>query len=275
MKTEKEREYFDVTGNRASRLLLILGGFFIANALIAEFIGIKIFSLEETLGFHPANIPVFGFDLSFNLTAGVLLWPVVFVMTDIINEYYGSRGVRMLSFLAAGLIAYAYLMVYLGIKLSPAAWWIESYSARGLDDAQLAFRLIFGQGLGIIIGSLIAFLIGQVVDVYVFHRIKKITGEKALWLRATGSTFVSQFIDSYVVLAIAFFLVPKLSGNAGQPWSIQQVLAIGSINYIYKFVIAGALTPVIYLGHYLIESYLGHDLAAKLKKEALAGHGDR
>ncbi len=275
MKTETEHELRDVTRHRATRLLIILGGFFIANALIAEFIGIKIFSLEETLGFHPANIPVFGFDLSFNLTAGVLLWPVVFVMTDIINEYYGIRGVRLLSFLAAGLIAYAYLMVYLGIRLTPASWWIDSYSARGLDDAQLAFRLIFGQGLGIIIGSLIAFLIGQMVDVYIFHRIKKITGEKALWLRATGSTFVSQFIDSYVVLGIAFFLVPRLSGNAGQPWSIQQVLAIGSINYIYKFVIAGALTPVIYLGHHLIESYLGHDLAEKLKKEALAGSRDR
>ncbi len=275
MKTEPESELRDVTRHRATRLLIILGGFFIANALIAEFIGIKIFSLEETLGFHPANIPVFGFDLSFNLTAGVLLWPVVFVMTDIINEYYGSRGVRLLSFLAAGLIAYAYLMVYLGIRLSPASWWIDSYSARGLEDAQLAFRLIFGQGLGIIIGSLIAFLIGQLVDVYIFHRIKKITGEKALWLRATGSTFVSQFIDSYVVLGIAFFLVPRLSGNAGQPWSIQQVLAIGTINYIYKFVIAGALTPVIYLGHHLIESYLGHDLAARLKKQALAGNGER
>jgi len=275
MKTEPESELRDVTRHKATRLLIILGGFFIANALIAEFIGIKIFSLEETLGFHPANIPVFGFDLSFNLTAGVLLWPVVFVMTDIINEYYGSRGVRLLSFLAAGLIAYAYLMVYLGIRLSPASWWIDSYRARGLDDAQLAFRLIFGQGLGIIIGSLIAFLIGQVVDVYIFHRIKKITGEKALWLRATGSTFVSQFIDSYVVLGIAFFLVPRLSGNAGQPWSIQQVLAIGSINYIYKFVIAGALTPVIYLGHHLIESYLGHDLAARLKKQALTGSRER
>ena len=120
MKTETEHELRDVTRHRATRLLIILGGFFIANALIAEFIGIKIFSLEETLGFHPANIPVFGFDLSFNLTAGVLLWPVVFVMTDIINEYYGIRGVRLLSFLAAGLIAYAYLMVYLGIRLTPA-----------------------------------------------------------------------------------------------------------------------------------------------------------
>src|SRR5215204_6923560 len=96
--------------DKSTRLFLILGGFFIANAMIAEFIGVKIFSLEDTLGVHRANINLFGSPFSFHLTAGVLLWPVVFVMTDIINEYYGKRGVRFLSYLAVGLISYAFLM---------------------------------------------------------------------------------------------------------------------------------------------------------------------
>ncbi|MBI3139580.1 MAG: VUT family protein, partial [Sphingobacteriales bacterium] len=79
--------------NKPVRLFIILAGIFIANALIAEIIGVKIFSLEKTLGFQPLRIRLFGNDLSVNLTAGVLLWPVVFIMTDIINEYYGMKGV--------------------------------------------------------------------------------------------------------------------------------------------------------------------------------------
>lgn len=258
-----------VIHRKSNLLFIILAGFFVTNALIAEFIGIKIFSLEGTLGFGPVSLSLFGYSLSFNLTAGVLLWPVVFVMTDIINEYYGRKGVRILSYLTVGLIAYAYVMIYLAIGLVPADFWPGSYAARGLDDAQLAYRLIFGQGLGIIIGSLIAFLIGQFVDVMVFHRIKRWTGEKGVWARATGSTLVSQFIDSFVVLAVAFYFVPMFSPNSGQQWPYQQVLAVGIVNYIYKFVVAIGLTPVIYLGHYLIDRYLGHDEAHRLKKAAM------
>src|SRR5210317_2258738 len=106
--------------DKKHRLFLILGGFFITNTLVAEFVGIKIFSLEKTLGLNPLNITLFGVDgLGFNLTTGVMLWPVVFVMTDIINEYYGKKGVRFLSNMAVGLILYAFLMVYIGIKLAP------------------------------------------------------------------------------------------------------------------------------------------------------------
>ena len=85
--------------NKPTRLFIILSGFFITNALIAEFIGVKIFSLEDSLGVPRANIPLFGSPFSFHLTAGVLLWPVVFIMTDVINEYYGPKGVRFLSLL--------------------------------------------------------------------------------------------------------------------------------------------------------------------------------
>ena len=81
----------NILQNKSTRLFIILGGFFIANALIAEVIGVKIFSLEDTLGIRRANISLFGSPFSFHLTAGVLLWPVVFIMTDIINEYYGQK----------------------------------------------------------------------------------------------------------------------------------------------------------------------------------------
>ncbi len=260
--------------HKGTRLFILLGSFFIANALIAEFIGVKIFSLEKTLGFSPLNLSILDQDgLSFNLTAGVLLWPVVFVMTDIINEYFGLRGVRTLSFLAVGMILYAFLMFFIGIRLTPADFWPTSHILPELSpsaqeairtkvsDYNYAFRLVFGQGLWIIAGSLVAFLIGQLLDVLVFHRIKRWTGEQNVWLRATGSTLISQFVDSFVVLFIAFYI--------GAGWSMTLVLAIGLVNYIYKFVMAIVLTPLIYLAHYLIDRYLGPDLAHQMKREAM------
>lgn len=247
--------------DKSTRLFYILGSFFIANALLAEFIGVKIFSLEKTLNFSPVNINIFGFELAFNLTAGVLLWPVVFIMTDIINEYFGKRGVKFISFTAAGLILYAFLMVYFSIGLTPSDFWIERETGNGVINMDLAFNAIFGQGLWIIAGSLIAFLIGQLVDVTVFHILKRKTGNPKIWLRATGSTLVSQFIDSFVVLFIAFYI--------GAGWDAQLVLAIGIINYIYKFTIAVILTPVLYLIHYIIDLYLGKEKADELMLKAI------
>ena len=260
----------NIVNNKAIKLFILMAGFFVANALIAEFIGVKIFSLEHSLGIEPLSLSLFGVDnLSFNLTAGVLLWPFVFVLTDLINEYYGQRGVKLLSYLTVGLILYAFAMFYVGIELTPADFWPQSHISPALPSAEqqaiaskvsdydYAYRLVFGQGLWIIIGSLVAFLIGQIIDVAVFHRIKASTGERLIWLRATGSTLVSQFIDSFVVLFVAFYL--------GADWGLSLVLAIGVVNYLYKFTMAIALTPVIYAAHYAIDRYLGEPLATEIK----------
>ena len=252
--------------DKSTKLFILLGGIFISSALIAEVIGVKIFSLEDTLGIHRANINLFGSSFSFHLTAGVLLWPVVFIMTDIINEYYGTRGVKFLSYLTIGLITYAFLIFNGAINLSPS----EYFSiGNGIDKPDNAFRGIFGQGMWIIIGSMVAFLVGQVLDVLIFHRIKKITGEKYIWLRATGSTLVSQLVDSFVVLFIAFYIGKRIQTGQGDPWSIHQVMVTGTGNYIYKFIVAIILTPVIYLVHYWIERYLGKNLAAEMKRSVM------
>lgn len=249
-----------ILDKKENKLFLLLGGFFLANVLIAEFIGVKIFSMEKTLGISPLSYQLFGETLSFNLTAGVVLWPVVFIMTDIINEYYGKRGIKILSYLTVGLISYAFVMVYAAIHLAPAEWWPTSAQGAGVPDFQVAFAKIFGQGMWIILGSLVAFLVGQLLDVLVFQQIKKMTGEGKVWLRATGSTLVSQFVDSFVVLIIAFKL--------GADWSWALVLAVGFNNYFYKFFVAVVLTPVIYFAHWCIDKYLGTTLAEKMKKEA-------
>lgn len=256
---------------KRNNLFIILAGIFITNALVAEIIGVKIFSGEGTLGFPPANLKLFdGFVLDFNLTAGAVIWPVVFITTDIINEYFGKKGVRKISFLTVGLISYSFFVIYIITILPPADFWlnVNNKDANGVAfNIDFAFKTIFRQGLGIIIGSLVAFLIGQLLDVYVFHKLRKITGEGNIWLRATGSTLVSQLIDSFVVLGIAFYILAP----EGSRWSLGQVASVGIINYIYKFTVAIVLTPMLYLAHWGIDRYLGKDLAAKMMVEASEG----
>ena len=255
--------------HKPSRLFLILAGLFIANALLAEIIGVKIFSFEKTFGWEPLQINFLGETLSLNLTAGVLLWPVVFIMTDIINEYYGRKGVQFLSYLTVILIAYTFIVFYGSMHLHPADFFVISKTGSGVPDMDKAYSSILGQGGWIIIGSIAAFLLGQLVDAYSFYLIKKKTGEKKIWLRSTGSTVISQFIDSYVVIFIAFYIGSRANAAEGDfIWSFNLCLAVATLNYIYKFLVAVMLTPVIYLIHNIIEKYLGAD-AVVMKAEAL------
>ena len=248
---------------RPTRLFVLLAGLFVTNAVMAEFVGVKIFALEDTLGLPPFDWRLFGQSGSLSFTAGVMLWPVVFVMTDVINEYFGVRGVRFISWLAVGLITYAFLFAFLAIGLAPASWWITVAAERGVPDMQAAFAATFGQGLWTIGGSITAFLAGQLIDVTIFHQIRLRTGERWIWLRATASTAVSQLVDSFVVLYIAFVLGP-------QQWPVDLFLAVGTVNYGYKMTMAIALIPLIYLGRRLIERYLGAAEATRLKAEAAA-----
>lgn len=252
--------------NKRNNLLLALSGIFLTNAILAELIGVKIFSLESLLGIPPAGIRLAeGITLDFNLTAGVVIWPAVFVTTDVINEYFGKRGVRKVSFLAAGMIAFAFLVVAAAVHLPPADFWLE---INGKDPAgndfniDYAFSVVYRQGLGIIIGSLVAFLVGQALDATIFHHFRRITGNRKVWLRATGSTLISQLFDSFVVLVIAFYIFGD--------WSFGQTISVGIINYIYKFAVAVVLTPVIYFAHRVIDLYLGKEMAREMIASASA-----
>ena len=251
------------TDHRANRLFIFLAGFFLTNALIAEFVGVKIFSLEATLGAPPFAWSLFGISGTLNFTAGVLLWPFVFIMTDVINEYFGVRGVRLISWMAVGFIAYAFLAAYAAISLAPASFWVDVNASMGVPDIQKAYAQIFGQGLWTIGGSIIAFLIGQLIDVVIYHRILRATGDRHVWLRATASTAVSQLLDSFIVLYIAFVIGP-------QHWSIPQFLAVGTVNYIYKMSAAIGLIPLLYIARSGIRGYLGHAEAERLQHEAAA-----
>lgn len=201
---------------------IILAGIFITNAIFAELIGGKL-------------IDVFGVPMSL----GILPWPIVFITTDLINEYFGTKGVRRLSIITAGLIIYCFLMLFIGMR-------IPANSISPVTDEQ--FNAVFGQSQWIIVGSITAFLTSQLIDVSIFHFVKNKTGNKMIWLRSTGSTVISQLVDSFVVLGIAFYLTGKMT--------LQQYIASGIMGYSVKLVIAILFTPLIYLGHNIISNYL-------------------
>ena len=239
--------------NKRNNIFFILSGIFITNAIIAEILGTKIFE--------------FDFILNFNMSVGVIIWPVVFITTDIINEYFGKKGIKKISYFTILLIIYVFIIIYMSTKLTPNNYWLNINSVDNHGNPfniDYAYNIIFLQSTGIIIGSIIAFLIAQILDVIVFHKLKKMTKGKFIWLRATGSTLISQFIDSFVVLFIAFYL---LAPN-DKVWSLSQVLSVGFDNYTFKFIIAILITPLIYLAHYLIDNYMGETLAKKCKNKA-------
>jgi queuosine precursor transporter len=220
-----------IFSDKRNIVFTILAGLFITNAVIAELIGTKLIHIGP-----------------FIMSIGIIPWPIVFLTTDLINEYYGKEGVKKLSFLTASLVAYAFIVLFFAIKV-PAAQGISA-----VTDEE--FFAVFGQSLWIIVGSIVAFLISQFVDVFVFWMLRNQTGGKMIWLRSTGSTVVSQLIDTFVVLGIAFWLPGKMSTDT--------FINAALTGYTFKLIIAVALTPLIYLGHYLVYKYLGEKTAQKI-----------
>lgn len=211
--------------SRRDRVFLVLAGIFITHALLGELIGGKL-------------IVVYGWTMSI----GVIPWPAVFVTTDLVNEYYGPKAVRQLTLLAVGLIIYAFVLLFVCMQVTAA-------SISPVSDE--AFDMVFGQSMWIIAGSLVAFALSQWLDAAVFVQLRRRTGERGLWLRAVGSTVVSQLVDTFVINGIAFGMSGKLTGA--------QVTELSVTNYGYKFLIALGTLPVIYLGHGLMDRYLKRD----------------
>ena len=220
--------------SRRDIVYLALAGFFVTNAILGEVTGGKLFSWGP-----------------FTLSIGVIPWPVVFLSTDLINEYFGRDGVRKLTFMTIGLIIYAFVVLFLAMQ-------VPAVSFSPVTDAQ--FEAVFGQSLWIIVGSVTAFALSQVVDVGVFWLVRHKTGGRFLWMRATGSTVVSQFIDSIVIIGIAFWLPGKVKTS--------EFLTVAASNYSYKFLIAVGMTPFIYMAHSAIDRFLGREEAHQLIERA-------
>lgn len=209
--------------SKKDTVYVVLAGIFITNAIVAELIGGKLIHVGSAV-----------------MSVGILPWPIVFITTDLINEYFGEKGVKRLSLITAALIAYCFVLLYLAMKI-PA---VEGSNL--VSDNQ--FTAVFGQSLWIIVGSITAFLVSQLIDVTIFHFVKNRTGNKMIWLRSTGSTVISQLFDSFIVLGIAFWMTGKMT---------TEVFILSAFTgYFVKLIIAIVLTPFIYLGHYLIEKYI-------------------
>jgi uncharacterized integral membrane protein (TIGR00697 family) len=221
---------------RRQWLFIALAGLFITNAVTAELISNKLIQIPFSWHFLGKQ---FG---PFITIIGILPWPVVFLLTDLMNEFYGQKAVRRLSWITSALIAYCFLIV--GISMS-----IPAHEIPGSKLAtNTAYNLVFGQAQAVIVGSIVAFLVSQLLDAFLFEKIKQRTGNKFIWLRSTGSTMISQLIDSYIVLYIGFVLPGAMT--------LETYFEVAPTNYILKMLIAILLTPLIYLGHYLVKRYL-------------------
>ncbi len=211
------------------KLYLYLSGIFLTALLIGDTIGSKLFVVDIPLGF--ATLPA-------TLSVGAIWFPITFLLTDVINEFYGSKGARFVTFLGFWMAILSFLII-LAARFIPAA----SFSPIRQD----VFNNVFGNANRIFFASLVAYLIGQLVDISIFQAAKKLTQSKHIWLRSTGSTLISQLVDTLVVTWVAFYgiLDPAVLKRA----------AITS--YVVKVMLAVGLTPVIYALHGLIHRTLG------------------
>ena len=209
--------------SKKDTVFVVLAGIFITNAVVAELIGGKLIQVGSAV-----------------MSIGILPWPIVFITTDLINDYFGEKGVRKLSLITASLIVYTFVILYLAMQ-------IPAVDGKNLvTDTQ--FNGVFGQSMWIIVGSITAFLVSQLIDVTIFHFIKNRTGNKMIWLRSTGSTVISQLFDSFIVLGIAFWMTGKMTTEV--------FITSAFTGYFVKLIIAILMTPLIYLGHSLIEKYI-------------------
>lgn len=211
--------------SKKATVYVVLAGIFITNAIVAELIGGKLIDVGPAV-----------------MSIGILPWPVVFVTTDLINEYFGEKGVRKLSVITACLIAYTFIVLFFAMQ-------IPSSEVSTISTSQ--FNVVFGQSQLIIVGSITAFLVSQLIDVSIFHFFKRRTGERKIWLRSTGSTVISQLFDSFIVLGIAFWL-PGIMDT-------KTFFLSAMTGYSVKLAIAVLMTPMIYLGHNIIEKYIAKD----------------
>ncbi|MEJ2054560.1 MAG: queuosine precursor transporter [Calditrichaceae bacterium] len=239
--------------SKKDKLFFTLGAFFVTNAIVAELIGGKLIVLGSTDFQFALNLGVFATNIGpFILSVGVFPWPIVFLSTDLINEYFGKQGVRRITNIGVIMIIYTFMIIY--ITMIPDA-------AEGISPVtDESYNQVLGQSMWIIFGSIIAFIVSQIVDVVVFHIFRRRTGGRLLWVRATGSTIVSQLIDSVIILGIAFYLPGKIN--------LSQYLGFAITNYSYKVLIAIIITPLIYLGHDIIDRYLGREVSEEMIEDA-------
>ena len=199
--------------DRKQRFFVWLTAIFVAALITGDFIGGKFWVL-------------FGQ----NLSAGIIPFPLTFVLTDVVNEFYGTEGARRLTFVGLGAALFVWLVIQLALRLPPSP-------VSPIPDA--VFQTAFGTSARLYVASLSAYVIGQLLDISIFRTLRRLTGHRLLWLRATGSTVLSQMIDSFTV-SFVFLAGTRTLGF---------ITRNAANNYVGKLIMAVLLTPVIYAIH--------------------------
>jgi queuosine precursor transporter len=236
------------TFTTAQILYVWLAAFFVACLLVADIVGIKLFRIP--LGFT-VDVPWIGPISAIEHTCGMLTFPATFLLTDLLNEYYGKRGARRVMWIAASTA----MFVFAVINLAQAMPYLDA--PYNID--RVHFEQVFGSAKVMYVASVGAFIVGSLCDIALFGIIKRLTGGKMIWLRATGSTVVSQMVDSFVVTWLAFSVGRTLFASPGGPaaMTFEEVLRTAATGYLLKFVIAIAITPLIYAGHGIMRKWFG------------------
>jgi queuosine precursor transporter len=209
----------------------------VACLIIGDIVGIKLF-----------QFPLWG-KLTVQHTCGMLTFPITFLITDLLNEYYGKKAARrvaIVSFVMAMVV-----FVVINVAQAMPAWNVP------FNVSQESFDQIFGSAKIMYVASLTAYLVGSLCDIWIFGLLKRLTGGKHIWLRATGSTVVSQAIDSFIVTYLAFSLGRQLFPSGTAAMTFPDVLTTAATGYVLKFVIAVVLTPVIYAGKPFVKNVIG------------------
>lgn len=225
------------------RLYLFLVCAFVTSLLVADIVAGKFFVADMSLlGVWPIG--------RLEMSVGTVAFPVAFLLTDIVNEYYGRDGARLMTGLGMAMLLLAFGIITLARFLP-----ISEHSPIPQD----AFDSVFGLSLRLFVSSLVAYLISQLIDIYAFHAMKTVTRSKHLWLRAIGSTALSQVVDTVVVNFGALLWT----------YPVPAIVEIIIASYLYKLVVATLLTPLCYLAHDLITVRLGIE-PAPIDARALA-----
>jgi uncharacterized integral membrane protein (TIGR00697 family) len=214
-----------------TRILLVLTGLFVICLSVGDLISPKLFDVD--LGLFSATMSV-----------GMLAFPITFILTDLLNEFYGARVARFVTFAAFAFAVFVYLLLAVAMVM-PWSAVIQAPDYTGVMPSD--FDKVFNGSRRILVASLCAFVIGQLGDIYVFQRLKRLTQDRMLWLRATGSTLVSQLVDTIVIQYLAWYQI--LSNDV--------IVKLLFSSYAVKFLIAVGLTPVIYLANAVFERRFG------------------
>lgn len=213
-----------------SKLFLTLTAVFTTSLVVGDLIGGKLM-----------GVPLLG-QVRY-LSVGFIPFPITFLLTDLLNEFYGRRAARTVTWVGFGMACFTLAVVQLAVA---APWHPDTLQPGWPGLTPNTFDAVFASGTRILLASMTAYVVAQLIDIAVFHRLKSLTGGKLLWVRATGSTVLSQLIDTLIIQSLVWNTtldVPRLTNLIVTSW-------------VGKVLIAVLLTPLIYAGHALVQRVL-------------------